>query len=86
MRNMFIHCTHLDSLDLTHLDITSVTTLEGIFNDCESIVHFDLGTWDTSNVESTEVMFGNCTTLECITGIDTTGTTGINERKNMGRR
>ncbi len=63
MRNMFILCLSLESLDLRGFDTSKVTDMHGMFNGCYHLENLDVSNFDTSNVTDMSCMFGGCEKL-----------------------
>jgi surface protein len=53
----------LASLDLSGLDTSSVTNMDGMFAGCSSLATLDLSGWDVSSVEDMSGMFYGCSSL-----------------------
>lgn len=64
MFGAFLHCTNLESLDLTSWDTHNVTTMQNMFYDCSILKTVFLHTFDTSNVINMQAMFYGCEKLE----------------------
>ena len=56
---MFAWCTSLTSVDLTGLDTSNVTEMQGMFYECPSLTTLDLSGFDTSNVTKMYDMFAD---------------------------
>ena len=72
----------LTQSDLSKLDTSDCTTLEGMFRGCSSVTElFDLDRLDTSNVENTSYMFLNCLTLKAVSilGWEASGITDVDQ-------
>ena len=54
----------IDSIDLSNWDVSNVTTMEGLFNNCKKF-NCDLSKWDVSNVKDMSYMFYNCGNFDC---------------------
>jgi len=50
-------------LDVSDLDTSNVTNMQGVFYYCSSLTSLDLSNWDTSNVTVTSNMFRSCSSL-----------------------
>ena len=48
------------------LDISQLTTMDGMFSGCSSLTSLDLSNWDTSNVIDMRSMFAGCSRLEVL--------------------
>lgn len=68
---MFNHCEHLESIDLTNWDITNVKRMDGLFQNCYKLKNIKgLNTWNTEKVECIDYMFRRDLSLK---EIDLTG-------------
>ena len=54
----------IDNIDLSNWDVSNVTTMEGLFNNCKKF-NCDLSKWDVSNVKDMSYMFYNCGNFNC---------------------
>ena len=61
---MFAEMSNLESLDLTGLDVSEVTDMEGMFESDEKLLHINFGTFDTSHVFNMSSMFCGCSMTE----------------------
>ena len=50
-------------------NIKKLTTMEQMFNECNSLVSLDVSKWDMSNILNTNKMFFDCTNLTTIVGV-----------------
>ena len=79
---MFDDFTSLESLDASGLDVSGVTSMQGMFNQCEKLVSLDgLSGWDVSNVTDMRFLFRGCkslTSLAPLAGWDTSSVTDMN--------
>ena len=66
MNSMFYNCSSLTSLDVTHFDTTSATSMNAMFMICNNLVSLDLSSFDTTLVTNMSNMFANCTQLVTI--------------------
>jgi surface protein len=64
--HMFLHCSDITSLDLSHLDTSNVTKTYMMFQGCSSLTSLDLSNWDTSNLTETTYMFSGCSGLKSL--------------------
>ena len=53
----------LEIVDLTNLDVSHVTNLQGMFRNCTNLTSLDVSNWDTSNVTNAASMFKMCNDL-----------------------
>ena len=65
MASMFssLRNEYLTTLDLSNLNTSNVTTMEGMFANCRSLTTLDLSNWDTSKVTFMSSMFVDCMSL-----------------------
>ena len=63
MAFMFVRCTELTTLDLSHFDTSKVTDLCGMFYGCSGMTTLDLSHFDTSSVTDMEELFYGCSGL-----------------------
>lgn len=63
---MFMECSALESLDLSHFNTSKVTTMSNMFFFCENLKTLDLSSFNTENVTDMSYMFGNCMGLTTI--------------------
>ena len=63
MRDMFVGCTNLTSLDLSSFNTSQVTTMENMFDNCTSLINLDLSNFNTSQVTDMDGMFCDCSSL-----------------------
>jgi surface protein len=63
MKNMFILCSSLISLNLRGFDTSKVTGMHGMLNGCYHLESLDLSNFDTSNVTDMSCLFSSCEKL-----------------------
>lgn len=63
---LFHGCSHLESVDLSGLDTSSVGNMQYMFSGCSSLKSVDLSGLDTSSVINMSWMFSGCSSLESI--------------------
>ena len=66
MNMMFMGCSKLKSIDLSHFDTSNVTTMVAMFTGCSGLTKLDLTSFDTSNVTNMEGMFAYCSSLTSV--------------------
>lgn len=78
---MFYGCTSLQSVDLSQLDMSNVTSMRGMFADCKNLKSVNLLGIDTSNVTNMRSMFADCQSLESVdlSQLNTTNVTDMSE-------
>lgn len=59
----FYNYNTLVSVDLTNLDVSQVTDMGLMFEDCSNLTNLNLNDWDTSHVITMGEMFKNCVKL-----------------------
>ena len=59
-----------DTIDLTNIDVASVSDMSGMFKNCTSVKEIDLSNFDTKSLTDTSEMFMNATGLETILASD----------------
>ena len=79
MRNLFLGCSRLSSLDLSHFNTGNVTDLSYMFSGCSTLKSLDVASFDTSNVTDMTSMFSGCHALPSIdvTNFDTSNVTNM---------
>lgn len=64
MKEMFLMCNNLTTLDLTGFDINQVTNMNGMFADCENLTTiFVNNNWKPDNITESDQMFYRCNQL-----------------------
>ena len=60
-------------LDLSSWNVSNVTRMMAMFNECKTLIELDLTNWDTSNVKDMYAMFKYCIKIEKLdlSGFDT---------------
>lgn len=78
-REMFYGCENLETVDLSTLDTSNVTTMREMFRDCHRLKEIDVSSFDTSKVTMLYAMFSNCLTLKKLdlSAFDTANVTNI---------
>ena len=66
MNYMFMGCTKLTNLDVSHFDTSNVTDMIQMFNGCYSLTSLDLSSFNTSKVTDMLWMFHGCINLQTI--------------------
>ena len=72
-----------EEADLSSLDISHETSLNGAFSCCTRLRRLDINGWDTSNIADMSFMFHGCENLERIMGLETIDTSKVTEMANM---
>ena len=87
MVHMFSYLPDLEEIiGLEELDVSSVTNMNSMFENCKSIETIDISGWDTSNVQSMSHMFEFCYKLKSINGIEDIDTSSVKFGNCMFRR
>ena len=75
----FLNCFRLTSIDLSGLDTSKVTDMDGMFWNCNSLTSLDLSSLDTSNVTNMHGMFLACSSLVSLdlSSFDTSNVTNM---------
>ena len=60
---LFADISYAKTIDVTNLDTSNVTYMEGMFNGCSSLTSLDVTNFNTSNVTDMRGMFANCYNL-----------------------
>lgn len=64
MSEMFANCTALETLNLTGWDVSSVTTMGAMFQNCVKLRQItSIGGWNPISVTTTGIMFDHCDSL-----------------------
>lgn len=66
VRYMFCGCSSLESLNLSMLDTSAVTSMSGMFKDCSKLRTLNLSGLDVSKVTIITSMFSGCAELETL--------------------
>lgn len=79
---LFHECSHLESVDLSGLDTSSVGNMQYMFSGCSSLKSVDLSGLDTSSVINMSWMFSGCSSLESI-DLTVLDTSSVKDASNM---
>ena len=60
---LFYGCNKLTALDVSDLDVSSVTDMSSMFGACAALTNIDVSNWDTSSVTDMDSMFSGCAAL-----------------------
>ena len=66
MGQMFMECSELESIDLSHFNTSKVTNMNNMFYRNMALTSLDLSSFDTQNVTDMGYMFGMCENLTTI--------------------
>lgn len=72
-------------LDLTHWDVSNVSTFTSLFSDNNAVIKLNLTGWDISKSKSLRYAFSYCANLKEIEGLDTWSTSNITDMGDMFR-
>ena len=77
---MFAYLDNVDTLDLTGLDTSNMTSMSYMFYNSKSLTNIDVSGFDTSKVVNMNGMFDGCTNLENLdlSNFDTSNVTDVN--------
>ena len=67
---LFQNCISLTELGLSTLDMSAVTTFEGMFTSCSALYEIDTSSWDMSSATNVSKIFESCSSL---TSVDMSG-------------
>ena len=70
MRDMFVCCYALTSLDVSNFNTQNVEDMTDMFLGCEGLSLLDLSNFNTERVENMSFMFSGCSTLQTIFASD----------------
>ena len=85
LSHMFYKCESLVSLtDISKLNISNVTDINGMFYGCESLVSLpDISKWNTLNVNNMNLVFYRCVSLVSLTDISNWNTSNVRDISGM---
>ena len=63
MRGMFMDCSSLTSLNISHFDTQNVKNMSSMFGGCSKLTSLDVSHFDTQNVTSMQCIFYDCSSL-----------------------
>lgn len=63
MHAMFLNCSSLTNLDVSHFNTANVTDMSSMFERCFSLTSLDLNNFNTENVTNMHSMFDSCSRL-----------------------
>ena len=77
MSLMFMSCSLLTNLDVSHFNTSNVTNMNWMFSSCSSLKSINVTNFDTSNVTDMGRMFNNCSGLTSldVSNFDTSNVT-----------
>lgn len=83
MRNMFLGCSNLSNIDVSHFETANVTDMSNMFWRCSKLSSIDVSHFETANVTNMEGMFGICRSLQFIFSGDGFTTANVTDSKDM---
>lgn len=66
MSGMFVLCSNLETLDLSHFNTERVTTMAQMFYGCTKLHDLNISSFNTEKVTSMNQMFSNCSSLDSL--------------------
>ena len=82
MEGMFMECSEIEELDLSHFNTSKVTSMNNMFFMNRALTKLDLSSFDTSNVTDMGYMFSSCYSLTTIFVSDKWTTAAVTEKDN----
>lgn len=81
-KNLFYNFPNLKTIDLTYLDTSNVTSMEGMFAECKNLTTVNVSALNTAKVKNMNGMFKSC---EKLTGLSLTNfaTTNVTNMASM---
>ena len=64
MKNMFMFCINLKSIDLSNFNTTNVENMENMFYRCKNLKKLDLTSFNTKNVKNIDGFIDGCNNLK----------------------
>ena len=66
LKEMFLECYKLSSIDLGQMDTSNTEVMDGMFKKCTALKNVSLDGINTSKVKTMDAMFNGCTLLESV--------------------
>ena len=82
MYRMFMGCSNLSNIDVSHFDMSSVENISGMFRACYAIRSLSIEKWNVSNCKDMSYVFDSCVGLATI-NIDNWDVSSCENMKNM---
>ncbi len=60
MSYMFLNCSKLNAIDVSHFNTAKVKDMSNMFNNCNALTSLDVSGFNTANVTDMSYMFSNC--------------------------
>ncbi len=83
MDKWFEGFANLESLDLSGLDSSKVTSMHATFSGCKSLESLDLSKFDTADVTDMFFMFEDCSSLKTLTLPEVFNTSNVTDMRHM---
>ena len=64
--SLFYHFTNCESIDLSKVNTSGMTSTNRMFQGCSSLTSLDVSTWDTGNVTDMSYLFIGCSGLDSL--------------------
>lgn len=80
---LFNGLRYAESIDVSGLDVSDATDIEGMFRICSELASVDVSGFDTSNVNDMNSLFINCSSLTTVTGLSGFDTSKVTDMSNM---
>ena len=64
--NMFNGCSSIISIDLSNLDVSSISSMNSMFLSCSSLLYLNLTNFNTKSVKNMNNMFKGCSSLQSL--------------------
>ena len=77
MTGIFNCCYKLKSVDVSGIKTDNINSLNTVFCGCKLITTLDLGHWNISKVTDIHQLFGTCTNLQVINGLEKWDTSNV---------
>ena len=79
--SLFSGYSHIQEMDLSKLDVSSVTSMRGMFFQCKSLTTLNVSGWNTAAVTDMSIMFEGCSSLKTVdvSGWNTAAVTDMGE-------
>ena len=81
-RYLFRRCSYITKIDFTDFDLSSFTSLNGMFEGCSSLISLNLKNFNTGNVKIMQNMFKDCSLLKAL-DLSTFDTSQVTDMKFM---
>ena len=82
MYRMFMGCSNLSNIDVSHFDMSSVENISGMFRACYAIRSLSIEKWNVSNCKDISYVFDSCVGLATI-NVDNWDVSSCENMQNM---